>query len=71
LSCKFLVSEGMAISDLAPELTGCLRSKLGLTAKSPAQSESDRAAGPSTAPDSSASSSSDSVAPSPAPPSAD
>jgi hypothetical protein len=30
LSCKFIVSEGMAISDLAPELVGCLRTKLGL-----------------------------------------
>ena len=30
LSCKFIVSEGMAISDLAPELIGCLRAKLGL-----------------------------------------
>jgi hypothetical protein len=30
LSCKFIVSEGMAISGLAPELTGCLRTKLGL-----------------------------------------
>ena len=29
LSCKFLVSEGMSISNLAPELIGCLRSKLG------------------------------------------
>ena len=29
LSCKFIVSEGMNISDLAPELVGCLRSKLG------------------------------------------
>jgi len=33
LSCKFLVSEGMAISDLAPELMGCLRTKLGLYAQ--------------------------------------
>lgn len=65
LSCKFLVSEGMAISDLAPELTGCLRSKLGLTASS-AQSEPDRAA----APDSSSSSSESVVLP-PALPSAD
>ena len=32
LSCKFLVSEGMAISDLAPELIGCLRTKLGAAA---------------------------------------
>jgi len=29
LSCKFIVSEGMVISDLAPELIGCLRTKLG------------------------------------------
>ncbi len=33
LSCKFLVSEGMSISDLAPELIGCLRSKLGQAAQ--------------------------------------
>ena len=31
LSCKFIVSEGMNISDLAPELVGCLRTKLGPT----------------------------------------
>lgn len=29
LSCKFLVSEGMNISEMAPELVGCLRGKLG------------------------------------------
>jgi hypothetical protein len=29
LSCKFLVSEGMNILEMAPELVGCLRSKLG------------------------------------------
>jgi hypothetical protein len=29
LSCKFLVSEGMNISELSPELLGCLRAKLG------------------------------------------
>jgi hypothetical protein len=29
LSCKFMVSEGMNISQLAPELIGCLRAKLG------------------------------------------
>ena len=29
LSCKYMVSEGMLISQLAPELIGCLRSKLG------------------------------------------
>ncbi len=34
LSCKFIVSEGMDISQLAPELIGCLRTKLG-----PAQPE--------------------------------
>jgi hypothetical protein len=33
LSCKFMVSEGMNISELAPELVGCLRSKLGHEAK--------------------------------------
>jgi hypothetical protein len=32
LSCKFIVSEGMAISGLAPELIGCLRAKLGAIA---------------------------------------
>jgi len=31
LSCKFIVSEGMLISNLAPELIGCLRTKLGQT----------------------------------------
>jgi hypothetical protein len=34
LSCKFLVSEGMAISNLSPELVGCLRAKLGKIATS-------------------------------------
>lgn len=34
LSCKFLVSEGMSITDLAPELIGCLRTKLGQAAQS-------------------------------------
>lgn len=29
LSCKFLVSEGLIITDLSPELRGCLRAKLG------------------------------------------
>lgn len=29
LSCKFLVSEGMQVTDMAPELVGCLRTKLG------------------------------------------
>ena len=32
LSCKFIVSEGMNISQLAPELVGCLRTKLGQAA---------------------------------------
>jgi hypothetical protein len=36
LSCKFLVSEGMVISNLAPELIGCLRTKLGAAANIPA-----------------------------------
>jgi hypothetical protein len=39
LSCKFIVSEGMDISRLAPELVGCLRTKLGLL---PAASSSPR-----------------------------
>jgi len=34
LSCKFIVSEGMDISWLAPELIGCLRAKLGAAAAS-------------------------------------
>lgn len=34
LSCKFIVSEGMNISALAPELVGCLRTKLGAAAAS-------------------------------------
>jgi hypothetical protein len=29
LSCKFLVSEGMNITEVSPELMGCLRAKLG------------------------------------------
>jgi hypothetical protein len=32
LSCKFLVSEGMDIKEVSPELMGCLRAKLGLVA---------------------------------------
>ncbi|HEY0704262.1 MAG TPA: hypothetical protein VGD60_15935 [Candidatus Acidoferrales bacterium] len=32
LSCKFLVSEGMNITEMAPELVGCLRTKLGQAA---------------------------------------
>jgi hypothetical protein len=43
LSCKFLVSEGMAISNLAPELIGCLRTKLGQVASAPAAKEEDSA----------------------------
>jgi hypothetical protein len=43
LSCKFLVSEGMAISNLAPELIGCLRTKLGQVASAPAAEEEDSA----------------------------
>jgi hypothetical protein len=43
LSCKFIVSEGMNISWLAPELVGCLRTKLGAAA-APATSESETAA---------------------------
>lgn len=33
LSCKYMVSEGMAISNLAPELVACLRPKLGQAAQ--------------------------------------
>jgi hypothetical protein len=44
LSCKFIVSEGMDISWLAPELVGCLRAKLGAVASSsPRLRESDNA----------------------------
>jgi hypothetical protein len=32
LSCKFLVSEGMNVTEMAPELVGCLRTKLGQAA---------------------------------------
>ncbi|HWF38488.1 MAG TPA: hypothetical protein VG322_08220 [Candidatus Acidoferrales bacterium] len=35
LSCKFIVSEGMEISNLSPELVGCLRTKLGAVASNP------------------------------------
>src|ERR1700691_1310190 len=35
LSCKFIVSEGMAITELSPELVGCLRTKLGIVAAGP------------------------------------
>jgi len=45
LSCKFIVSEGMNISGLAPELVGCLRTKLGAVASSaPSIRESDEIA---------------------------
>src|ERR1700691_637536 len=33
LSCKFLVSAEMNISEMAPELVGCLRSNLGAAAQ--------------------------------------
>lgn len=33
LSCKFIVSEGMKITELAPELVGCVRAKLGPAAQ--------------------------------------
>jgi hypothetical protein len=36
LSCKFLVSEGMEITEISPELLGCLRPKLGLLEGLPA-----------------------------------
>ena len=42
LSCKFLVSEGMSITNLAPELIGCLRSKLGAAAPPSQPAESPR-----------------------------
>jgi hypothetical protein len=35
LSCKFLVSEGMSVTDMAPELVGCLRTKLGQATQAP------------------------------------
>jgi hypothetical protein len=41
LSCKFIVSEGMNISELAPELVGCLRTKLGQSAVSIPRAEDD------------------------------
>src|ERR1700690_2912128 len=41
LSCKFIVSEGMDISWLAPELVGCLRAKLGAVASSSKLTEND------------------------------
>ena len=43
LSCKFIVSEGMNISELAPELVGCLRTKLGQAAVSVPRAEEDAA----------------------------
>ncbi len=47
LSCKFIVSEGMNISGLAPELVGCLRTKLGAVAASSSQlRESDAVGNP-------------------------
>jgi hypothetical protein len=47
LSCKFIVSEGMAISNLAPELVGCLRAKLGHADRigAPAETAGDKAIG--------------------------
>lgn len=45
LSCKFIVSEGMDISDLAPELVGCLRTKLGQSAVAAATPEEASAPG--------------------------
>ena len=41
LSCKFIVSEGMNISELAPKLVGCLRTKLGQSAVSIPRAEED------------------------------
>jgi hypothetical protein len=37
LSCKFLVSEGMNITDVSAELMGCLRSKLDANSGKPEQ----------------------------------
>jgi hypothetical protein len=39
LSCKFLVSEGMNVTDMAPELVGCLRTKLGQATQAAARVE--------------------------------
>jgi hypothetical protein len=39
LSCKFLVSEGMNVTDMAPELVGCLRTKLGQAAQAKPRAE--------------------------------
>lgn len=44
LSCKFIVSEGMAISNLSPELIGCLRAKLGQAADTPQATEQEKTA---------------------------
>ncbi|MGH9715818.1 MAG: hypothetical protein ACRD4R_03680 [Candidatus Acidiferrales bacterium] len=44
LSCKFIVSEGMAISNLAPELVGCLRAKLGQAADAAQSAASENSA---------------------------
>jgi hypothetical protein len=73
LSCKFLVSEGMAISDLAPELAACLRSKLGLNAHAAAPAESGLSTAASGDPDLGGSSSSprNAAAPAPIPPAVD
>ena len=49
LSCKFIVSEGMDISDLAPELVGCLRTKLGAAAVPAPRAEEDPPAPAATA----------------------
>jgi hypothetical protein len=37
LSCQFLSSSGLNISEMAPELSACLRSKLGLAASARAK----------------------------------
>jgi hypothetical protein len=49
LSCKFIVSEGMNISDLAPELVGCLRTKLGTASVPVPRAEEDSPAPAATA----------------------
>jgi len=46
LSCKFIVSEGMDISALAPELVGCLRTKLGAAAPSSTARSAEEVPGP-------------------------
>jgi hypothetical protein len=46
LSCKFIVSEGMNISELAPELVGCLRTKLGAPVPGPRAEEDPPGPGP-------------------------